>query len=148
MNSFSLGAQRGGWTGGDSIRKAEQWLRDEINVWNGDYTPEVNKFAFLLRVDGDIHVYTEMWGIVGAQKAKRKRDWVEVEIGIPEAWWKEGPTGYAMHLVEEIENGLVSMIQLLQKKNRTIDAADLLADWKKIKLRYLGRSKFRQTRKG
>jgi hypothetical protein len=148
MNSFGLGAQRGGWTGGDSLRKAEQSLRDEINLWNGDYTPEVNKFVFLLRVDGDIHVYTEMWGIVGAQKAKRKRDWVEVEIGIPEAWWKEGPTGYAMHLVEEIENGLVSMIQLLQKKNRTINAAEMLADWKKIKLRYLGRPEFRQTRKG
>jgi hypothetical protein len=74
---------------------------------------------FILRVDADIHTYTEMWSIVGVQKAKKKRDWIEVEIGIPEAWWKEGPTGYAIHLVEEIEKGLVSMVQLLQKKNRT-----------------------------
>jgi hypothetical protein len=147
MNSFSLGAQIGGWTG-TSIRAAEQWLRDEMIAWKGDYSPEVREFALILRVDADIHTYTEMWSIVGAQKAKKKRDWIEVEIGIPEAWWKEGPTGYAMHLVEEIENGLVSMIQLLQKKNRTINAAGLLADWKKIKLRYPGRPEFRQTRKG
>ena len=106
------------------------------------YSPAIRKFAFILRVDGDIHAYTEMWGIIGAQKAKRKRDWVEVEIGIPEAWWKEGPTGYAIQLVEEIEKGLVAMIGLLQKNDREIKAAELLAEWQKIKLRYLGRPEF------
>jgi len=30
-----------------------------------------------------------MWQIRGAQKARRKRDWIEVEIGIPEEWWRE-----------------------------------------------------------
>jgi hypothetical protein len=39
------------------------------------------------------------------------------------------------------------MIQLLQKKKRTMNAADLLADWEKIKLRYLGRPEVRQTTK-
>ena len=142
MNPFSLGAQKGGWTGGESIRTAEQCLRDEMNHRRGDYSPAIRKFAFILRVDGDIHAYTEMWGIIGAQKAKRKRDWVEVEIGIPEAWWKEGPTGYAIQLVEEIEKGLVAMIGLLQKNDREIKAAELLAEWQKIKLRYLGRPEF------
>jgi len=147
MNSFSLGVQIGGWTG-TSIRAAEQWLRDKMNAWKGDYSPEVREFAFILRVDADIqHVHRNV-GHRSAQKAKKKRDWIEVEIGIPEVWWKEGPTGYAMHLVEEIEKGLVSMIQLLQKKSRTINAAELLADWEKIKLRYLGRPGFRQTTEG
>jgi hypothetical protein len=136
MNTFSLGAQCGGWTGGIPIRDAEQLLRNAMNNWTGDYSIEIRKFAFLLRVDGEFHTYTEMWGIVGAQKAKKKRDWVEVEIGVPEAWWREGPVGYGMHLVEEIEKGLHSMIQLLQRTKREIKAAELLSDWASIKRSY------------
>jgi hypothetical protein len=55
-----------------------------FNSWTGDYSSDVREFAFILRIDSEFHSYTEMSSICGAQKAKRKRDWVEVEIGVPE----------------------------------------------------------------
>jgi hypothetical protein len=85
QNSFSLGSQIGGRVPGSVLAK-EQQLRNFMREWSGDYSAAIREFAFLLRVDSDIHGYTKLWNIEGPQKAKRKRDWVEVEIGVPESW--------------------------------------------------------------
>lgn len=88
-NSFSLGSQIGGPDAGDVTRQHDQELRDAFNCWQGNYTNAIKEFAFILRVDGNVHKYTQEWNILGAQPAKRKKDWVEVEIGVPEKWWRE-----------------------------------------------------------
>lgn len=109
-----------------------------MNRWKGDYTSEIKEFAFLLRVDGAIHTYTEMWKILGAQPAKKKKDWIEVEIGIPESWWREHQgQAHKERLAAAIEQGLHSMIDLLQKRKAEIRAEELLSDWGKIKTQYL-----------
>ena len=134
MNSFSLGAQIGGQTGKES-RDQMQQLRDLFNGWKGDYSADIREFAFLLRVDGEFHAYTREWSILGAQKAKRKRNWVEVEIGIPETWWRMDQ--FKQRLAEEVEKGFISMIDLLRKNRRDIKAEALLSDWSKIKSKFL-----------
>jgi hypothetical protein len=137
VNSFSLGAQIGGQTGKES-RDQMQQLRDLFNGWKGDYSADIREFAFLLRVDGEFHAYTREWSILGAQKAKRKRDWVEVEIGIPETWWRMDHTDqFKQRLAEEVEKGFISMIDLLRKNRRDIKAEALLSDWSKIKSKFL-----------
>ena len=74
----------------------------------------------------------------GAQKAKRKRDWIEVEIGIPETWWRLAHTDqFKKRLAEEVEKGLVSMIGVLRKNRRDIKAETLLRDWSRIKSKFL-----------
>jgi hypothetical protein len=136
LNSFSLGAQVGGFTSNEATAQ-EQELRNLINDWKGDYSRDIKEFAFVLRIDGSIHTYTEMWNIVGAQKAKRKRDWVVVEIGIPERWWREAQFGsYKKRLAIEVEKELVSMIDLLRRNRRHINAEALLDDWAKVKSKY------------
>ncbi len=138
MNSFSLGAQIGGPDYRPEARIQEQQLRDALNRWTGDYSTDVREFAFLLRIDGEIHRYTDLWQIVGAQKAKRKRDWIEVEIGIPKAWWQEAKNdAYKKRLADEVEAGFRSMIELLQRNKRSINAQALLDDWGHIKAAYL-----------
>src|SRR5438445_11164761 len=112
-NSFSLGAQIGGPDTPVAVLQQEQRLRNAFNRWKGNYSPAVREFAFLLRVDGSIERYTETWNIRGAQAAKRKRDWVEVEIGVPEAWWHDGSVeNYMTCLAEAIESGFHSMVEL------------------------------------
>ena len=59
MNSFSFGAQVGGPNYPEAARRQEQQLRDAFNQWSGDYSPDVREFAFLLRIDGQIHQYTD-----------------------------------------------------------------------------------------
>jgi hypothetical protein len=99
---------------------------------------DIREFAFLLRVDVEFRRYTAMWDIHGAQKAKRKRDWIEVEIGIPETWWRLAHTDqFKKRLAEEVEKGFISMTEVLRKKQRDIKAEDLLNDWSKIKSRFL-----------
>ena len=138
LNRFTLGSQVGGSEPAEMTSRLERPLRDLFENWRGSYSPAVSEFAFLLRIDGEIHKYSKLWNMVGAQKAKRKRDWVEVEIVVPEAWWREcrGEL-YKSHLVEEIEKGLISMIGLLERNGHEIKADSLLADWGRLKIEYL-----------
>ena len=137
MNVFSLGAQVGGRIYPEASAQ-EQQLRDEFNRWTGEYSQDVREFAFLLRIDGEFHRYTKMWDIVGFQKARCKRDWIEVEIGIPQQWWRETAGGtYKRRLTTEIEAGLKSMIDVLKARKKHIEAEALLSDWQEIKVRYL-----------
>jgi len=135
MNSFSLGAQVGGRIETSASRN-EQELRDLFNRWKGEYSADIREFAFLLRIDGEFQSYTRTWNILGAQKARRKRDWVEVEIGIPETWWKD-TNGYKHRLADEVERGFASMIDLLRRNRHNINAELLMEDWRKVKARFL-----------
>jgi len=102
-NLFSLGSQVGGSDAAEATQQAEQGLRDLLNEWTGEYSGAIREFVFLLRVDGEVDSYTEKWKIQGAQKAKRKKDWIEVEIGVPENWWREDQgRNFKMHLAAEI----------------------------------------------
>jgi hypothetical protein len=137
-NNFSLGSQVGGPDAGDATRQDEQELRDAFNLWQGEYADAIKEFAFILRVDGRVHKYTEEWNIFGAQPAKRKKDWLEVEIGVPEKWWRENQgKNYRVYLSAEIEKGLRSMIELLQRNKHEIKEKALLNDWLNIKSKYL-----------
>ena len=133
MNSFSLGGDCP-----EKPRLQEQQLRDACNRRTGDYSTNVREFSFLLRIDGEIHRYTELLQIVGAQKAKRKRDWIEVEAGIPKPWWLERRmTPTKNDPADEVEAGFRSVIELLQRNKRSINAQALLDDWGRIKAAYL-----------
>jgi hypothetical protein len=126
MNVFSLGAQVGRRSA-TAARDQEQELRSLFNGWTGEYSKDIREFAFLLRIDGELETYTEMWNILGAQKAKRKRDWVEVEIGIPERWWRLAYSDdYKKRLADKVEKGFTSMIELLRRNRRDIKAEALL----------------------
>jgi hypothetical protein len=142
MNTFSLGSQIGGPSVPGRIFDQEQELRNEFNVWRGEYTKVIREFAFVLRVDASIHSYTKMWNIVGAQKAKRKRDWLEVEIGVPESWWR-GDEGrlYKWHIANAVDEGLHSMIDLLKRNRHEIDDRSLVQDWQRIRSRFLADNK-------
>jgi hypothetical protein len=73
-NSFSLGSQIGGPGTPQLVLQQEQRLRNAFSRWVGSYTGAIRQFAFILRVDGSIHRYTELSKIRGAQKAERKKD--------------------------------------------------------------------------
>lgn len=139
-NVFSLGSQVGGPEAAEVTDRPEQQLRDALNDWSGYYTDAVKEFAFLLRVDGEIDTYTKMWRVFGAQEAKKKTNWVEVEIGIPQDWWKEGYLPFKQHLAEEIERGLSEMVKVLERHGGSVNKSALLSDWQKLKKKYLQRS--------
>jgi hypothetical protein len=137
VNTFSLGAQQGGHIPRE-VQREEQRMRDAFNLWQGKYSSAIGQFAFLLRVDGSMIRYTELWKIKGARKAKLKKGWVEVEIGVPQSWWhKDDVEGYKRHLSQAIEEGLHSMVEILQSKSKDVDAHALFRDWAKVKDNFL-----------
>jgi hypothetical protein len=43
--------------------------------------------------------YTELFKGKGPQKARLKKGWIEVEIGVPQSWWyNDDVEGYKKHL--------------------------------------------------
>ena len=70
------------------------------------------------------------------RQQKRERDWIEVEIGIPETWWRD-TNGYKQRLAQEVERGLTSMIDLLRRNRHHVNAELLMEDWRKVKVRFL-----------
>jgi hypothetical protein len=113
---------------------AVQWNRGGGPKRGHSEVIRVGKFAFLLRVDGSTLRYTGLFKIRGPQKAKLKKGWVEVEIGVPQSWWyNDDVEGYKKHLSQAIEEGLHSMVEVLQTKSEDIDADALFRDWAKIK---------------
>ena len=139
MNTFGLGAQIGGPEAGRL--DLDQQLRNAFNAWSGDYTNSIREFVFLMRVDGSINEYTKLWNICGAQPAKRKRDWIEVEIGVPVTWWSGlGTAEYKSKLTDEIEKGFLSMVALLRRNHHAVDETTLMRDWRRIRSEYLASS--------
>ena len=108
-----------------------------LHNWAGEYSPAVEGFSFPLYVDGSLVRYTEQMKLPGAQKARRSRSWLSVKIGVPESWWREDETKYKTHLADSIEEGLISMIALLQRNKHDVNAERLLADWAAIKKSFL-----------
>jgi hypothetical protein len=86
LNSFSLGAQIGGPDYSEAARRQEQQLRDAFNRWSGSYSPDLREFAFLLRIDGQIHRYTGS----GKFEARRKPDENEIGSKLRSAYLKNG----------------------------------------------------------
>lgn len=78
---------------------------------------------------------SELMGIVDRAQAVESK---EVEIGIPETWWRLAHTDqFKKRLADEVEKGFISMIDLLRRNRRDIKAETLLKDWSKIKSKFL-----------
>jgi hypothetical protein len=136
-NTFYQGGAVGGPDLPIEVERIHLQLSAAMRRWKGNYTDAIKTFGFVLFVDGSITRYTETMSILGTQKAKRKRDWVEVRVGVPESWWREKEPAYKKRLVDSIEEGLHSTIALLRRNRHNVNAELLLADWATVKTEFL-----------
>lgn len=136
-NSFYTAGSLGGANIPIGVERIHIQLGLALRQWNGNYTDAIQKFCFSPFVDGSAVRFTERENILGVQKAKRKGDWLEVQIGVPESWWREEEMAYKRRLTDAIEDGLHSMIALLQRNRHKVNAELLMADWKVVKKEFL-----------
>jgi hypothetical protein len=136
-NSFGAGGADGGPDIPVEIHRIRIQLNSFFREWSGNYTRAIESFIFPMLVDGSVVRFTERMNILGAQKAKRKRNWVEVQIGVPKSWWREPEASYKKRLTDCIEEGLHSVIALLRRNKHEINAELLLADWESVKKVFL-----------
>jgi hypothetical protein len=137
LNRFGTGGATGGPDLPVEVGRVRVQLNTLLSRWKGEYATAVEAFYFPLFTDGSLIRYTETMKILGAQEAKRKRDWVEVKIGVPESWWREEEPAYKRLLTDSIEKGLHSMIALLQRNKHEVRAELLLRDWEGVKKEFL-----------
>lgn len=93
-NTFYGGAGVGGPDLPIEVERIHIQLSAGMRRWKGNYTNAIKTFGFVLFVDGSVIRYTETMNVLGTQKAKRKRDWVEVRVGVPESWSSEEEAAY------------------------------------------------------
>jgi hypothetical protein len=132
-NSFYFGPGVGGPDLPVEVERIHIQLGLAMSRWTGNYTDAIDTFSFSPFVDGSVVRYTERMNILGVQKAKRKKGWLDVEIGVPENWWREEEPKYKRRLISSMEEGLRSMIALLLRNKHEVNAELLLADWAKVR---------------
>lgn len=136
-NKFYWGGGIGGPDLPIEVKRIHIQLGTAMYKWRGHYTDAIKFFAFAAYVDASLVRFTEQMNILGPQRAKRKRDWVEVRIGVPESWWREEESVYKQHIVDSVEEGFHSMIALLRRNRHAINAEALLADWSSVRKEFL-----------
>lgn len=137
LNRFGTGGAVGGPDQPIEVERVRVQLDALFSQWKGNYTSVIRGMYFPLFEDGSVVQYTREMNIVGPQQAKRRGNWSEAKIGVPTSWWTDGEQTYKRRLVGAIEDGLKSMIALLERNKHEIKSEQLLADWNHIKNSFL-----------
>jgi Ankyrin repeats (many copies) len=136
-NSFYFGAGVGGPDLPIEVERIHIQFAQMMRNWSGKYTEAIRVFGFVMYVDASLIHYTKTMNILGPQKAKGKRDWVEVRIGVPEEWWREDESHYKERIVVAVEDGFSSMTSLLTRNRHQVDESLLKRDWQALKTQFL-----------
>lgn len=102
----------------------------------GPYSPDVDEFSLILRVDGDFW-HWEQEGCDRMRRSKKGR-YITIDIYVPRQRW-EGVSGINIrrYLAACTEEALRKMIGKLQRDKTPVDGAALLRDFASVKEHYL-----------
>lgn len=136
-DTITLGVQMGGTSANDATDSHVLSLRKLLaTLCKGPYSSEVDEFALILRVDGDIW----HWDFEGCQKLRRsKKDrYITIDIGVPRSRWENvAPAGIRGFLAENVEHALLLCANRLIKDKSDMNIEALMADYQKVKAAYL-----------
>lgn len=135
--TITLGVQSGGEDAGEQTEPHFYPLRKLLQAQcRGPYSPEVDEFSLVLRIDGDI----DHWEQEGCDRLRRsKKDrYITVDIYVPRQRW-QGVSGVEIrrYLVACVEDAFGRMIAKLRKDKVTVDGDALLRDFAAVKDAYL-----------
>lgn len=98
----------------------------------GPYSPEVDEFALILRIGGDLQEFN----FEGCDRLRRnrKQKYITADLGVPTYRWK-GVSESALreYLVETTETGLLCCVRRLEKDKSPVDSTRLMRDFAKVK---------------
>lgn len=102
----------------------------------GPYSPDVDEFSLVFRVDGDIW-YWNQEGCDRMRRSKKKR-YITIDIYVPRSRW-EGVPGIEIrkYLAACVEDAFQRMIGKLKRDKVVVDGDALLRDFAMAKAQYL-----------
>src|SRR6267143_1049597 len=91
----------------------------------GPYSPEINEFALILRIGGNLQEFN----FEGCERLRRnrKKKYITADLGVPTHRWR-GVSDSAVrgYLAETTETGLLCCIRRLEKDKTPVDSARLM----------------------
>jgi hypothetical protein len=102
----------------------------------GPYSPDVDEFAPILRIDGSIH----QWKREGCAYLRRslKERYITIDIFVPISRWKNrSEREIREYFASHVREALTLCIKRLQKDKTPVDAERLLKDYEKVVKQYL-----------
>jgi len=136
-DTILVGVQAGDVT---SSRATDPHIRPLRNLLEahcvGPYSPDVDEFSLVFRVDGDIW-HWEQEGCDRMRRSKKKR-YITIDIYVPRSRW-EGVRGIEIrkYLSACVEDAFQRMIGKLRKDKVAVDGDALLRDFAIVKAHYL-----------
>jgi hypothetical protein len=137
--TVTLGAQ----TSGDDDRTGEPILelrRLLAKHCTGPYCTEVDEFALILRIGGNM----QESDFEGCERLRRNRKgkYITVDLGFPSRRWRRASNDrIRAYLAGLVEKGLLCCIQRLEKDKVRVDSTRLLADFHVAKSLFLARTR-------
>lgn len=135
--TVTLGVQTGDLPSGEATQPHYFPLRRLLaELCRGPYSPDVNEFALILRIDGDIY-HWEQEGCDRMRRSKKDR-YITIDIYVPRHRW-EGVSGIEIrrYLATCVEDAFRRMIGKLQKDKVSVEGDALLRDFATVKEQYL-----------
>lgn len=134
---ITFGAQLGDVESSDAVSphliELTRLLRKYCNY---KYAPELDEFAPIGRIDGDIWY----WNFEGTQKLRlsRKHRYITVDIGMPKSRWQGvSPIEIRKYLLENLKQALKLFVQRLRKEKYEVDDVRLFRDFENVEKEYL-----------
>ena len=133
MDNISLAQQNGGPNIPEFLNQTVlEFRRILVEHLNKIYCDPAREIAIVIRVDGSITKF----GFTGVEKPKLRRDYIEVNIGIPETEWSMGSTNFRKLLLEYISDALNEVIQKCKENKISINESSLKNDFAKVVERF------------
>lgn len=132
-----VGVQAGDTSAAEATQPHYGPLRNLLREYcRGPYSPEVDEFSLVLRIDGDIY----HWEQEGCDRMRRskKGHYITIDIYVPRKRW-EGVSGIEIrkYLADCVEEAFRRMIAKLQRDKVVVDGDALLRDYAVVTERYL-----------
>ncbi len=112
-------------------------IRKLLAEWcRGPYSPEIDEFALILRVGGEMQEF-DFEGCERIRRNRKKR-YITLDLGLPLCRWKGAPDAeIRKYIVEAVETGLLCFIGRLEKDKTQINSSGLMNDFRKVRELFL-----------
>ena len=134
---ITFGADVGGVEADEAVSPHLMKLRKLLELYcNYRYAPELDEFAPIARIDGDIGY----WEFEGTEKLRlsKKYRYITIDIGMPKHRWQGvPPIEIRKYLLENLKQALKLMVQKLKKEKYEVDDVRLFKDFEKVEKEYL-----------
>ena len=102
----------------------------------GPYSDEIDEFALVLRVGGDMLEF-DFEGCERIRRSRKQR-YITVDLGLPSQRWKRATDReIRKYIVDVVETGLLCCSRRLEKDRSQIDVRKLMSDFNAAKMDYL-----------